>query len=619
MLVLRPTLSWLGISMPVCKRSWRGTGAGLRIAVLLLYGQFASAAESAAAEWLIPHTDDVPSKVILRGGAQISDSETERGLRLPGSAYAEWLPQQAMSTDGGTLTLWVQPLWTLEDRQSHTFATFKWSGSDDSYFALSQGWWEPVGGRKLYVVLSNQQFVFCFMPWTHDYTLYLPNQWTMLGVTWQSAGSGFLRLFVDGKRICERKLEFAGGRHAIGPVYLGSDRGATIEPRGRPANMIIKNIVATARASSDEEMHSVYVRGGGVDRSKWILAMAPDRAAANDSIHERRVIQDEDTGWASSRLEMQSRIKRIKQAGFNVYMPCVWDGAHAFFKSSIGPVSPGIRNVADPQYDPLRYLITLAHEAGVAVHPWFDVVRHAPGSDFPESFLAGAPKNAFNVHSPEFRDFIVALIVDAARRYDVDGINLDYVRAIGPCSNEECVGDYHRKYGRSLPDDWTAQENGSLVPSLIEWNRSAVTEIVRRISSGTRLAKPVTILTIDTVPFDHDRLHQGLDEEGWLRAGLIDAMIDMSYDDPIDIDTLDRAMRTFTSARQVVAVRDYDLFGATAADRSGEAMSDYVRLIRARWPGTGIAFYHYPHLSTEQIISLRGEVFAQDATAAWTR
>jgi uncharacterized lipoprotein YddW (UPF0748 family) len=586
-------------------------------ALLLLQWHLAWAGAPTEAERLEPRGSDVPGRLTLQGNAEVGNAGPNLGLKLLGDAYAEWRPQQAPRTDGGTLNIWARPLWPSGDQQSHTFATFKWSGPNDSYFALSQGWWEPVGRQKLYVVLSNQQFVFCFVPFTYNYTLYLPNQWTLLGVTWKAGDHGYLRLFVDGKRICERKMAFAGGRAGLAPLYLGSDRGSTVEPKGRRANMVIRDVSITPRPSTDEEMHSMYIRGGGRDRSKWLVAMTADAPTGRVS-RERRVIQDEDTAWSSSKLEMQRRVERIKAAGFNVYMPCVWDGARAFFSTAIAPVSPTIRDPTDPQYDPLTYLIARAHAAGIAVHPWFNIVRHAPGSGFPQAFLAGAPPNAFNLQNAQFRDFIVALVVDAAGRYDVDGINLDYVRAIGPCTNKECLGEYFRRYGRSLLQDWAAQENGKEVASLIEWNRKLVTDIVRRISYGTRRVRPKAVLTVDTVPFDHGRLHQGLDEETWMRDGTIDAMVDMSYEDPIDIDTLDRAMTLFTPARQLVAIRNYDLFGETVADRSGDTMSDYVRLIRERWPGAGIAVYHYPHMSTAQVLSLGQGVFSAPAAPDWT-
>jgi uncharacterized lipoprotein YddW (UPF0748 family) len=141
---------------------------------------------------------------------------------------------------------------------------------------------------------------------------------------------------------------------------------------------------------------------------------------------------------------------------------------------------------------------------------------------------------------------------------------------------------------------------------------------VSRIASATRKLRPKAVLTIDTIPFDHSRMHQGVDETHWMQSGIVDALVDMAYDDPLDIDTLDRAMREFTPARQVVAVRGYDWFGDTWADRSGTVMNDYVRLIRSRWPGAGIGFYQYPHLTSEQILMLGRGVFGQSASPAWT-
>lgn len=574
------------------------------------------ATSSIAAEPEVAVGEDLPAALTLHAHARILEEQDGGGLHLPNNAYAEWEPGRDPATDGGTFSLWVRPLWPPNDRKSHVFATFKWSGADESYFTLSQGWWEPVGERKLYTVLSNKQLAFCFMPGEFDYTLYLPGQWTMLGVTWRSGDPGFIRLYVDGKRVCERKLSFSGGRRLLGPIFLGSDAAAGAEHRERASDVDLRDMAVAPDVSTDEQMHAAYVRGGGIGRSKWILAIAPDDPPIDVS-RERRVMHDEDTGWASSKLEILRRVNRIKLAGFNIYAPCVWDGAHAFYQAAAAPVAPGVRDPIDPQYDPLAYLISVAHAAGIAVHPWFVIVRRAPGAEFPQSFVEGAPKDGFNVHSPEFRRFIADVVVDAARRYDLDGVNLDYIRAIGPCTNTQCLEEYARKYHRSLPEDWTLQEQEHTVPTLIEWNRAAVTDIVRRISSGVRRSRPKAVITVDTVPFDHGRAHQGLDEDAWMRSGMIDAMVDMAYEDPIDIATLDRAMKMYTPARQLVAVRDYDLFGDTVIDRSGAEMSDYVRLIRTRWPGAGIDFYHYPHLGADQISSLGGGVFARTAAPAW--
>lgn len=583
--------------------------AELFIAIMSFQCGSLHAQELLSVQHLAMTKSDITSDLTLHENAKIETGRLESELRLPNTSYAEWTLEQALGTDEGTLSMWIKPLWSLEDQGSHAIATFKWSGDDESYFALSQGWWEPQDQRKLYVVLSNQQFLFCLTPWKFDYAFFLKDQWTMLAATWQSGNPGYVRLFIDGKQICERKAVFAGGRNSLDPVYLGSDRGAGVEHRGRASEIIIKNLVAANRAFTNAEIRQEYISGGGGDRSKWMRAITADTHAVPVK-HERRLIFDEDTHWASSKLEILQRLKRIKAAGFNVYVPCVWDGAKAYFSSIAAPVSPVIGGTGDLHYDPLNYLISQAHKEGIEVYPWIVVARRA-GMGFPASYTDGAPNNAFNVQSEQFRNFIVALVLDVVQRYDVDGINLDYVRAIGPCTSETCIDSYQRKYARSLLQDWQSQERGETVSSLIEWNRSAVTDIVKRISVSVREVKPNAILTIDTVPFDHGREHQGMDEAHWLRDGLIDMLVDMAYDDPVDVDTLDHAMRTFSATQQIVAVRNYDVIGDIAIDRSGAVMSDYVQLIRARWPGAGIALYHYPHLSSDQVLKLRRDVFSE--------
>jgi uncharacterized lipoprotein YddW (UPF0748 family) len=569
---------------------------------------------------LLPAADESRvdlAKLRLFAGAERIASESS--VLLPEGAHAEWQPERPLTTDGGTLSLWVRPLWAAGDDRSHTFLSFKWTvaaGSPQSYFALSQGWWEPTGARKLYAVVSNQEFAFCLMPWSFDYTLYLPGQWTMVTVAWQAGHPGYVRLFVDGKIVCDRSLNFAGGRTSREPVDLGSDRATGLEPLGRPAQVAIKELIALPKAWSVAEVRTAYLRGGGSERPKWAQAIA---AAAPQSkpAHERRIMQDEDTRWASSRTEILRRVSRTKAAGFNIYMPNVWNGALAYFATDTGHAA--FHDAADPEYDPLAYLLEAAHRQGLEVHAWFIIGRNPGGSVFPESFTAGAPPDAFNIQSTGFRDFIVHLVLDVAKRYDLDGINLDYIRAMGACSNPQCAGAYLRRYGRSIQEDWDAQQQGRTIASLIDWNRAATTDIVSRIASGLKAMRSRAIVTIDTVPFDHSREHQGLDEAAWLRNGWVNSLVYMAYDDPIDVAGIDRAMAAFSPARLVVNVRDYDWCGTTAIDRSGDAMQDYVRLIRARWPGAGIGFYHYMHLTADQLGGLSRGSFNSAAEPGWAR
>jgi uncharacterized lipoprotein YddW (UPF0748 family) len=568
---------------------------------------------SQSLELLAPTAEDLGRTLTVREDASVLPGKG--GLALAKTGFAEWTPRNAATLAAGTLILWVKPSWQSGDGSSHAFASFRWSGLEPSYFVLSQGWWEPGAAGKLTAVVSNRQSLSCLMPWEFRYTLFLPGQWTMLAVTWKAGKPGHLGLYADGRLMCERRQSFEGDRRSAGPIYLGSDRGASVAPGTRPVEATLKDLVLTSRALSAAEIRRLYMQRAGDEDPKWIQALAPSDPPG-DNGRERRIMLDEDTRWAASKGEILRRIARIKAAGFNIYMPNVWDGARAFYASQHGPLAPAVRNPVDPGYDPLAYLIEVAHGNGIEVHPWFVVVRHAAGSTFPGSYLDGAPAGAFNVHSAEFRDFMVSLIDEVVERYEVDGINLDYIQSLGPCTNAPCVDEYASRYHRSLTEDWRAQERGENVPSLAAWNTAAVTDIVSRVATGVRRARPQAVISIDANPLDHASRHQGLDEERWLREGLIDALVDMTYDDPIDVDGVDRAVKAYSPARMVINVRNYDLFDDSWANRSSRVMAAYIRLIRTRWPGAGIGFYQYAHMDAAQM-QLQGS-FAQPAAPHWS-
>jgi uncharacterized lipoprotein YddW (UPF0748 family) len=559
------------------------------------------------------------STIALRGSAQIAEGKTGRGLLLPGTSYAEWTPQQLPSLREGSVTMWISPKWPLDTR-SHTFLTFRWSGPANSYFALSQGWWEPGGQGKLYAVVSNQDGIGCEMPMRENYVQYLPNEWTFIGVTWQAGSPGTVRLYVDGKLMCQRAIPASAQstvRTAQAPLLIGSDKASSVAA-GRTAEFLVDDIATTNRAMSIEDMRSAYIRGGASERPKWIRALTGNTPQERPHPNETRLMQDEDFTWSRSRSEIRRRVDRVKAAGFNAYMPCVWDGGQSYFKTGKVPNAASIRDVTQPDYDPLQYLIDYAHSQGIEVHAWFYIARRS-GDKFPKDYYDGAPEYAFNVHSAGFREFIADLVVDAAQRYDLDGINLDYIRSTGACSNESCVQAYRSKYGRSIADDWALLANSQWVPSLIEFNRTPVTDIVRRISTGVHSARPGIVLSIDSVPFEFSRQHQGVDDAGWIKAGLIDTIVQMSYEDPVDLYAIRSAAAQLGEQRLIVLLRNFDIFGERVERRSGAVMSDYVQLVRTLWPNSGIGFYHYMHFDGGQETGLASGPFRQKASPSWSR
>ena len=194
--------------------------------------------------------------------ARVQASPTGDVITLPGHAHVEIETRAPVNTDSGSFVAWVMPLWNVDDEKSHTILSLRWQGDDHSYLALSQGWWEPGGKGRLHFVLSNQDFAFCEMPGQFHYTIFVRNQWTMLVATWAAGKPGYVRLYVDGQKICDRRVAFNGGRQSADKVYLGSDQGAT-DQRARSSDFEVSRLEFVDKPLSDMEVLDRYQRGGG--------------------------------------------------------------------------------------------------------------------------------------------------------------------------------------------------------------------------------------------------------------------------------------------------------------------------------------------------------------------
>jgi uncharacterized lipoprotein YddW (UPF0748 family) len=353
---------------------------------------------------------------------------------------------------------------------------------------------------------------------------------------------------------------------------------------------------------------------------------------------ERRVLFDEDIKWATSRKATDEIVERIAKAGFNVYIPCVWHGRGANFATRFAHIEPMIAARVKSADDPLDYLLKQAHAQGIEVHPWFTVALRLDDRH-PEFFSGETPPDSYDVHNAKFRGFMKDLIVDVVRRYPVDGINLDYIRSAGTCECPTCTAGYERRFHRSLHRDaQAARDPAARVPSIEAWHGEAVSEIVRDVSFAVRSIKPGIVISVDGYPLARWLLLQGQDSALWEQNGWIDVIFGMEYRRDIGLQDADRARLAMADPTGFTILEiTYDLvdrrkvrqdeqwlvngYEGTQAvlSREPETLAGYVRLSRERWPGSGIAFYHYKQLTDAHITELRKTVFNEFVPPAWPK
>jgi uncharacterized lipoprotein YddW (UPF0748 family) len=347
------------------------------------------------------------------------------------------------------------------------------------------------------------------------------------------------------------------------------------------------------------------------------VCMLQSSAEARGRFAGKRVIFDETTGWTTP--EGAARIlARVKAAGFNVYAPNVWHGRGTTWPSQYAPWDPRVNVAPRTGSDPLRYLVDAAHAMGIEVHAWFTVVlRQAdlrPELALPSA--AGEGEGAFDVHNELFHRWMADLIGEVAGRYELDGVNLDYVRAVTLCQTEFCKRDYFAKYGRSLSaDSLVVNVAPQLAPTLVEYQKTAVTSLVSAISRRIRSLKPGLVISVDAIP-DVAAPEQGQDAVEWVNRGLVDRLFRMDYYRTIDTaltDSVRTRLREPDAITLLIAnVTDHTELrpGQSHAPRDGRWLAETVSMIQRRWPDTGVGVYLYTMLSDEQVRALRSGPFA---------
>jgi uncharacterized lipoprotein YddW (UPF0748 family) len=172
--------------------------------------------------------------------------------------------------------------------------------------------------------------------------------------------------------------------------------------------------------------------------------------------------------------------------------PC----ADAFYASAYEPWSQWMNGKQglkpDPFYDPLTFASAECRKRGLDIHVWVnpyravtDTTKFQTTADHitkthPEWFLTYGKTKYFNPAIPEVRNFVVKVISDIVRRYDIDAVHMD---------------DYFYPYritGIEFPDDQSFKiySRGYLDTQRDDWRRNNVDLIIKQMHDSIKAIKP---------------------------------------------------------------------------------------------------------------------------------
>jgi uncharacterized lipoprotein YddW (UPF0748 family) len=252
----------------------------------------------------------------------------------------------------------------------------------------------------------------------------------------------------------------------------------------------------------------------------------------------------------------------------------VYRGGRAWFDSSRADAGPHRAILAAHGRDTLREILERAHERGLRVHAWVNVLSLAgnraapivqslgpdavqvdrtgrslldyPDFEVPEPdrryYRMGTPALWLDPGAPGVADEIAATFAELVERYpDLDGLHLDYIRypdvlPFIPGSRfgvglefgfgEASRARFRAETGLEAPFR-AAAPNANRFD---DWRREQVTEVVRRIRDAARTKRADLALSAAVWAYP-DRAYLSLfqDWRGWLEHDLLDFAVAMLY------------------------------------------------------------------------------------------
>lgn len=201
---------------------------------------------------------------------------------------------------------------------------------------------------------------------------------------------------------------------------------------------------------------------------------------------------------AQQKAELISLLDTAARLKLNAVVFQVRPDCDAMYASAIEPWSEYLTGVQgrapQPYYDPLAFAIGQAHRRGLELHAWFNPFR-ARGSVLspPAPNFIGRTHPAWvrkygdglwlDPGDPAVRDYVIRVIMDVVRRYDVDGVQFDDYFYPYPVDSE-------RGTQLPFPDEATWRvfgEHSGL--SRDNWRRQNINEFIESIYKNIKATK----------------------------------------------------------------------------------------------------------------------------------
>ncbi|OJU24494.1 MAG: hypothetical protein BGN92_14500 [Sphingobacteriales bacterium 41-5] len=309
----------------------------------------------------------------------------------------------------------------------------------------------------------------------------------------------------------------------------------------------------------------------------------------------------------AQKADFISQLDLHKRNGMNAIIMQIRPAGDAFYPSPYEPWSQWLTGVQGkaplPFYDPLAFMIAETHKRGMEFHAWLNPYRaeHSIGRSSissdnmlkkrPDWFLTYGTSRYFDPSNKEVQQFVINVIHDIVRRYDVDAIHMD---------------DYFYPYpigGKEFPDENAYRRSGTSL-SKADWRRANVDSMIKNINIVIKQTKPYVKFGISPFSVWRNGKDDALGSDSkaglsnfdqlyadillWMRKGWIDYVTPQLYrpigDALIDYQKLTDWWAANSFGRHVYIghgiYRAWETSSASAAYRNPNELPNQIKILR---------------------------------------
>jgi len=317
-----------------------------------------------------------------------------------------------------------------------------------------------------------------------------------------------------------------------------------------------------------------------------------------------------DSNILYSPQDLTSGLQRLKSLNFNTLYPTIWQGGYTLYPSSVTQEVFGVTIDPNPgleKRDVLREIVTQGHQQNFTIIPWFEFGFMAPANselvrkhpnwitqkqDGSVIKKEGVEERVWlNPFHPEVQQFILNLITEIVKNYDIDGIQFD---------------DHFGLPAEFGYDDYTVklyeQEHNGQSPAKdfyetywVRWRADKINQFMKKTFETIKSIKPDCIVSLSPNPLHFSLPAYLQDWFTWERKGWIEELVLQIYRSDLNRFITELERSEVTLAKNHIPVAIGILSGLKNRSTPMEIIEKQIVETRKR-NFAGVSFFFYESL-----------------------